>query len=242
MIKAILFDFGQTLVDSSQGFRKAEKQAQELIFLDLGLKSWSDFKIYYRSVRKYFQDNFNYSRFALWETVYAHFQKEVDCEHVLQLEAEYWRTVEKYTKPFPETLYVLGELAKSYKLGMITNTQGQPDSNDHRLTQYPEIKKFFTEIIIAGANGIPSKPHQKPFMLCLSMLGLRSSEAVFVGDDWRNDIIGALETGIKPIWLKHQSVIRTWQEVEVNVPVITSLEELLKIEALGLNRHSNEGL
>jgi FMN phosphatase YigB (HAD superfamily) len=28
MIKAILFDFGQTLVDSSNGFRAAEKEAQ----------------------------------------------------------------------------------------------------------------------------------------------------------------------------------------------------------------------
>ena len=28
MIKAILFDWGQTLVDSAQGFRAAEKQAQ----------------------------------------------------------------------------------------------------------------------------------------------------------------------------------------------------------------------
>jgi phosphoglycolate phosphatase-like HAD superfamily hydrolase len=29
MIKAVIFDFGQTLVDSAGGFRKAEKEAQD---------------------------------------------------------------------------------------------------------------------------------------------------------------------------------------------------------------------
>ena len=34
MIKAILFDFGQTLVDSADGFRAAETIAKEKIFLE----------------------------------------------------------------------------------------------------------------------------------------------------------------------------------------------------------------
>lgn len=238
MIKAILFDFGQTLVDSSQGFRHAENQAQGIIYQDLVLKSWSEFKDYYRSARNEFQDNSNFSRFALWEAVYNHFQREVDEEALRKMESDYWRTVEKYTLPFPETGYVLEELTKSFPLGMITNTQGQPNSNDHRLTQYPGIEKFFTEIIIAGSDGIPPKPHQKPFQQCLADLGLHPSEAIFVGDDWYKDIIGAKETGLKPIWLKHYTVNRNWPEVEANVPVIFSLEELLSLENLGLDQVS----
>lgn len=236
MIKAILFDFGQTLVDSSQGFRQAENRAQEIIYQDLELKSWSDFKNYYRSARKEFQDNSNFSRFALWEAVYNHFYREVDREALRQLESDYWRTVEKYTTPFPETGFILEELTKSFLLGMITNTQGQPNSNNHRLTQYPDIEKFFREIIIAGSDGIPPKPHPISFQLCLTALGLHPSEAIFVGDDWYKDIIGAEKTGLKPIWLKHNTVKRNWPEVEVNVPVIYSLEELLPLDALGLDQ------
>lgn len=238
MIKAILFDFGQTLVDSSQGFRQAENRAQEIIYQDLELKSWSEFKEYYRSARKVFQDNSNFSRSALWENVYDHFQREVDQEALGHLESDYWRTVEKYTLPFPETDYVLEELTKPFSLGMITNTQGQPNSNDHRLTRYPTIEKYFTEIIIAGSAGIPPKPHQEPFQLCLSGLGLHPSEAIFVGDDWYKDIIGAKNTGLIPIWLKHYTVKRNWPEVDANVPVIFSLEELLSLETLGLDQVS----
>jgi putative hydrolase of the HAD superfamily len=227
MIKAILFDFGQTLVDSSLGFRRAEEQAQGIIYQHLELTSWSEFKAYYRSARKDYQDNSNFSRFALWKAVFYHYQREVDQEALLQMESDYWRTVDKYTQPFPETGYVLEELTKSYTLGLITNTQGQPNSNEHRLSQYPDIEKFFREIIIAGSNGIPPKPHQKPFQLCLSRLGVLPSEAIFVGDDWHKDIIGAKETGLKPIWLKHSTVDRIWPEVEADIPVIFSLEELL---------------
>ena len=32
MIKAVIFDFGQTLVNSADGFRTAEKQAQDKLF------------------------------------------------------------------------------------------------------------------------------------------------------------------------------------------------------------------
>ncbi len=34
MIEVILFDFGQTLVDSSEGFRTAERNAQSKIFAE----------------------------------------------------------------------------------------------------------------------------------------------------------------------------------------------------------------
>ena len=34
MIEVILFDFGQTLVDSSEGFRTAERDAQSKIFAE----------------------------------------------------------------------------------------------------------------------------------------------------------------------------------------------------------------
>lgn len=226
MIKAILFDFGQTLVDSSEGFRQAEKQAQEIIFKDLKHISWSEFKEFYRAVRKGFQDSSIFSRYTLWEAVYVHYQKGFDQATLAQMESDYWWTVEKYTKPFPETNGVLEELAKSYKLGLITNTQGQIASNGHRITQLPEIERLFDVIILAGEDGVPAKPAQEPFLLCLSKLGLNPSETIYVGDDWQKDILGAQKAGIKPVWLKHKSVARNWPDVDSTVPVITSLDDL----------------
>ena len=232
MIKAVLFDFGQTLIDSSQGFREAEKQAQGIIFKDLKSNSWPEFQAYYRRLRQDFHNRSLLSRKALWEQVYNHYQREVNPEFLLKTEADYWETVKEHTRPFPEAHNVLGELSKSFQLGMITNTQGQIGSGSHRLTLFPEIEQFFSVIFVAGEGGVPAKPHKESFLLCLSKMGLTPSEAIYVGDDWRNDILSAGELGIKAVWLKHHTVERNWPKVKIAVPVITNLEMLLDMEDL----------
>ncbi len=73
MIKAILFDFGQTLADSAEGFRSAEKGAETRMFEDLGLASWQDFLSGYRKLRQEFHANSNFSRVALWQAIYLHY-------------------------------------------------------------------------------------------------------------------------------------------------------------------------
>ena len=48
MIEAILFDFGQTLVDSADGFRTAERDAQRELYAELGDVPWDEFIDGYR--------------------------------------------------------------------------------------------------------------------------------------------------------------------------------------------------
>ena len=228
MIEAILFDFGQTLVNSADGFRKAEKDAQTLIFEELGLESWPGFLSDYRKLRQDFHARLNFSRKELWQALYAHYDREPDEGTLLRAEQDYWETIKALTKPFSETETVLGRLASGLRLGLVTNTQGQRAPGQHRLSLFPEIKKFFDAIIVAGEDGIPPKPAPEPFLMCLEGLGISPSEAVYVGDDWRIDICGAKEVGMQPIWLQHHSVSRNWPEVETPAPIITSLEQLLE--------------
>ena len=54
LIKAILFDFGQTLVDSADGFRQAEKDTQAAIFQVLAITDHDAFKHHYRRIRAEF--------------------------------------------------------------------------------------------------------------------------------------------------------------------------------------------
>jgi len=230
MITTYLFDFGQTLVDSAEGFRKAEKSAQTRIFNDLDIESWSGFLTEYRRLRKDFHAKSIFSRKALWQNVYSHFGHKPDMEILLELERDYWEEVKSNTEPFPETLTVLDQLSSSYQLGMITNTQGQDPSGSHRISQFPELARFFQVIVVAGEAGVPPKPNPEPFLTCLRRLGVDPDKAIYVGDDWLIDICGAEGVGIRPIWLKHHSVSRTWPKVETQVPVITSLEQLLDVD------------
>lgn len=226
MIKAILFDFGQTLADSAKGFRAAEKEAQTKIYSNLSQIPWETFLSNYRRIRKEFHGKSILSRKAFWQAVYLHFSHKPDLKCLEKWEDAYWDTVKTHTTPFPETIQVLKGLSVKRQLALITNTQGQKTSENHRISLFPELEMLFKVIIVAGESGVPPKPDPTSFRLCLERLGIAPAETVFVGDDWRVDICGASDVGIYPIWLQHHSVQRAWPEVETTVPVITSLEQL----------------
>lgn len=229
MIKAVLFDFTQTLVDSADGFRAAEKQAQDRIFRDLSLTSREEFLSNYRKIRKEFHSRSNFSRKAMWQEVYWYYCHESDLQSLEKWEHDYWQKVKSETNLFPETEQVLEKLASKYRLALVTNIQAP---GQHLVSNFPELEKFFEVIVIAGESAVPAKPDSTPFLSCLENLGVTAAEAVHVGDDWRIDICGARDAGIQPIWLQHHLVRRKWPAVQTSVPVITSLDRLLELKSI----------
>jgi len=157
-------------------------------------------------------------------------------------EDDYWEKVKAETRLFPETEQVLQSLVFEYRVALITNTQGQKTSGKHRLSQFPELERFFKIIIVAGESGVPPKPAPVPFLMCLQRLGIHHSQAVYVGDDWRIDICGARNVGIRPIWIQHQSVHRSWPAVETSVPIITTLDPLLSLKSILSINQSRQNL
>ncbi len=236
MIKAILFDFGQTLVDSADGFRAAETIAKEKIFLDIFPYSsdgqWDLFLKEYRQIRKQFHAQSNFSRQAIWQAVYDRFYFENEPGMLKIFETEYWDLVKAKTKPFPETLETLEELSKSYQLGIVTNTQGQTQSGNHRIALFPEIERFFDTIIVAGESDIPPKPHSRAFQVCLEKMNLAPQECIYVGDDLEKDIYGAGYAGMKSVWIKHHLVKRNWPSPKGRdqIQVITRLNQLFDMK------------
>jgi len=233
MIKALIFDFGQTLVDSADGFRAAEQEAKNAIFIQLGSASkgpsWEEFLPMYRKIRKEFHEKSCFSRAAIWQEVYRQFYCDPNLSLIEKWENGYWEQVKALTRPFEETVQVLEKLSRRYRLGMITNTQGQKIAGKHRIALFPQLEQFFKTIIVAGESGIPPKPDPEPFKLCMTELDVLPHEAVMVGDDWRIDIGGAKNAGVQPVWLQHNAVQRNWPAVETTVPIITRLDQLLDL-------------
>ena len=232
MIKAVIFDFGQTLVDSADGFRRAEKEAQDRLFKDLSLTLKDKFLENYRRIRKQFHDQSNFSRKSIWNEVYYYHCLTADPDLLERWENDYWETVKANTKLFPEAEKVLEALNAQYKVALITNTQGQKRVGTHRISQFPELDQYFQVVIVAGEEGIAPKPDPQPFRICLQQLEIDASEAVYVGDDYRIDICGARQAGLLPIWIKHHRVKRNWPDVETEIPQISSLNKLLELEKL----------
>ena len=233
MIRAVVFDFGQTLVDSADGFRTAEKEMQHKAHAALAGVPWGDFLSVYREIRSRFHARSDFSRRRIVRELFRHYGRTSEPAIFEQWETDYWKRIKAMTRVFPETEDVLETLlARGCRLALITNAQGQKTEGGHRLGDYPRLERFFETIIVAGEGGIPAKPDPAPFRLCLEKLGITPQEAVYVGDDWRIDVCGSEAVGMRPVWLQHRSVKRNWPAVETSAPVIDSLERLLDIEAL----------
>jgi HAD superfamily hydrolase (TIGR01549 family) len=230
MIQAVIFDFSQTLVDSTNGFITSEKMAKEVIYSSLfpndSEDNWQVFLSTYRRMRKEFHARSVFSRARLWTEVFKHFSRTPDPERIERWETDYWTQVKAMTSTFPETFEVLESLRDTYKLAMITNTQGQKMPGGHRISLFPDLESYFDPIIVAGESGIPPKPHPEVFRLCLEKLDLKPSQAVFVGDDWRIDICGARDAGLHQVWLKHRAIKRNWPKADTPVIEITDLTQL----------------
>ncbi len=234
MLKAVIFDFGQTLANSADGFKSAEKDVQGKIFSQLSVPSKGVFLSVYRRIRKEYHTNSDFSREAMWIKVFLEFGEVADPECLKNWENIYWQTVKENTRLFPETQQVLEKLSEEYRLALITNTQGQKLSGTHRISDFPELEPLFSEIIVAGEDGIPPKPDPAPFLHCLKCLEITPTEAVYVGDDWRIDICGARGVGITPVWLQHYAVPRSWPVVENSTPTITRLDRLFELTTIFL--------
>ena len=226
MVKAVIFDFGQTLVDSADGFRTAEREAQDRLFAALEGVERDRFMEVYRRVRKAHHERSRLSRREIWRSVCDALEQSIDERRLVAWEGEYWERVNALTRVFPEAVTTLDALRETHRLALISNTQGQEDGGGHRLSAFPDLERRFECIVIAGENGIPAKPDAEPFLRCLRQMKLDPGDCFYVGDDYRFDVCGARDVGMRPVWLKHRSVRRTWPDVDTDVPVITSLDEL----------------
>ncbi|MBW7476966.1 HAD family hydrolase [Paenibacillus oenotherae] len=94
---------------------------------------------------------------------------------------------------------LLERLACCYSLGVISN--GAHDTAREKLDGLG-LRELFPEagIIVSGDVGI-SKPNREIFMLALNRMGCTAEEALFIGDSWPADIVGAIEAGISAVWL-----------------------------------------
>ncbi|MDF2510919.1 MAG: family hydrolase [Herbinix sp.] len=98
---------------------------------------------------------------------------------------------------YPETLEVLETLKKKYKIGMITN--GYSSVQREKINTV-NIGHYFEDIIVSGEEEF-EKPDSRIFLKACKNLGVNAEEAVYVGDYYPNDIIGALGANLKPIWI-----------------------------------------
>ncbi len=120
--------------------------------------------------------------------------------------------------PDPEALELLPRLrSQGLILGMISNAP-------KRLNDLCRRMGLALDLIVTSAEVGVEKPDPAIFHAALSRAGVKAEEAVYVGDDYNNDVQGAERAGLQALLLDRQNRHR-----DIGCPRVSHLSE---IEAL----------
>lgn len=203
-IRAILFDFGDTLV-YTEGFDYdacLRKMHQNLAKNRIAVP-YDDFKRIYFDVRDRFymemNETFEEQDFAerVTETLKPFGIKLASKDKRVQ------EAVKVFMDAFVDSLtidnyltQILEQLHKKYKLAIVSN-MSFAEAGFQSLRKF-DIAKYFDAIIMSGNVGW-RKPSPKIFQKALKALDVKAEEAVFIGDSLRADIEGAKQLGMKTV-------------------------------------------
>jgi HAD superfamily hydrolase (TIGR01662 family) len=124
----------------------------------------------------------------------------------------------------PSHVDALKELRRSHRLGVISNVFSEPEVFEREFARVG-ISDLFDVVVWSSAHGC-IKPSPRLFRMALKQMNVDAGRAVYVGDSWKRDVVGAQAVGIKTVWI----VNRDWP-IPANGPhpdlIISDLRELL---------------
>ncbi|UPK43653.1 HAD family hydrolase [Paenibacillus pabuli] len=210
--KSIFFDVDDTLYDHLQPLRGALQQV-------LGLPEDFPYGEAYHRFRYYSdwlsaQDDLSavpepeaveQMRHRRFELTMAEFGLPLQSGQAEELQAQYLSR-QFQIQPF-EGAYELIQrlLAEGHKVGLITNGEGK---HQQRKLEALDVFSLIPEerIFISGTLGY-AKPDTRLFEHVSRQTGCDSGSSYYIGDSWRNDVIGAVDAGWKVIWFNHRGAL-----------------------------------
>ncbi|MCR5068086.1 MAG: HAD family hydrolase [Erysipelotrichaceae bacterium] len=190
-IKVIMFDLDNTLLDRTEGAYRTFRH-----FLSSVLNIDPD-TVYGESI---LQDMIN------WDG-YGNIRKTFIMEGLekyygidlgeFDINRWWYNNLWRFEDLFPETLEVLNYLKQKYRLAIVTN--GDNYSQNSKIDRNG-LRDYFDFIVISADVG-SEKPDPLMYQMALDHFGIQPEEAVYVGDTFGKDILGAHNIGIRPIWI-----------------------------------------
>lgn len=89
-----------------------------------------------------------------------------------------------------------------------------------------ELGRYLRFMVVSSRFGL-TKPDPAVFAMALERIGVRATDAVYVGDTYVKDVLGARAAGIQPVLLD-----RAGAAPDVDCPVVSTLTEVLPLIGL----------
>jgi putative hydrolase of the HAD superfamily len=232
MIKTIFFDIDDTLYDHSYHISSAISHIRAIYPL---LQNYSE--EYLRDLSHSLLEEVHIqllegkisveeSRQLRWEKFLTICGDKNPKEDAMEIANIYLDAYYKSERPIPGAIELLNTLRQQgYQIGVISNNLlTEQISKMKRIG----ISEYIDTFAISEEVGY-AKPHPKIFEVALERASINAHEAVFIGDSWESDIVGALRAGIRPVWFNRKALpsadksikeIRSFDQKEEIIPYI----------------------
>lgn len=202
MIKAVIFDLDNTLVDFMAMKRQAIDAAIHAM-RDAGLRLPVD-EIRRRIDAIYEQRGIEFQN-VFDQLLFDEFSK-IDYKILSSGIIAYRRAREAALVPYPHVYMTLVELAKMHlKLAVVSDA---PAREAWLRLCYLNFHHIFDVVVTFDDTG-ERKPNPGPFRKALERLGVKPEEALMVGDWAERDVVGAKQVGMKTVFARYGDTFGT---------------------------------
>ncbi len=216
MIKAVIFDLDQTLLDRSATFQLFVKDQHQRFVSHL--KGCDE--VMYLETMLMFDNNGYKDKQTMFAEVCEHLSLSIDSDVLFEdFKVHYG------TQPvlFDDVVEVLKSLKNKYKLAVITNGRVKAQATKIRVAG---IDSYFDVVTISEAVGV-KKPNPAIFHHCLDKLQLEAEDCIYIGDNPVNDVEAALKVGMKAVWIKNRHFKPPAMQCEGEIENVTDLLDIL---------------
>lgn len=196
MIKAVLFDLDNTLIDFMVMKRRCTEAAvSAMIDAGLGMSKKKAYTLMFELYERYGIENSNiYQKFL---QKYVH---KVDYKILSAGVVAYRKVRAAQLVPYPQVRATLIALkSKGLKLGVVSDAPKMQAWL--RLTEM-NLVEFF-DVVLGFEDTGKLKPAAEPFRKALLKMGVKANEVIFIGDNPHRDIAGAHAVGMQTVLAKY---------------------------------------
>ena len=118
----------------------------------------------------------------------------------------------------------LVKLSQSHKLGLISNVWCKSEYFKDQLKKDGVFELF--DIVIFSSDHKTVKPSKKIFNVAIEHFGILPDKIVYIGDNYKRDVIGSKNAGMKSILVNNSESSKITGEIQPDC-IINKIEELV---------------
>lgn len=218
MLRAVLFDLDDTLVDQKSAARTAVvawAAEHGITDPDVGPRWARIAEIHYE---RYQRRELTFAQQRAMR-VREFLALDVDDDRATELFDGYLTRYEAHWTAFDDAVPAL-QRARAAGLTVAVLTNGDEDHQQLKLTKLGLTDEI--DILIASSTLPAGKPDPRAFGCAIKKIGVEPDQALMIGDSLEKDVHGALKSGLNAILLDRHN---TWPDIDV--PRVRSLNDLV---------------